>query len=135
MKKIFTVLAGFSVLALSTVSCQKEEHERQISRVETPQNMTASVPSGQTYTLNLEPGSTANISKQASHFLISEIVTASDGSTVYKYLSAKGFTGIDEVTLQQTITSTSSAGGGCGNDNHEGFQTTTIYKTVVIKFD
>lgn len=132
MKKFFTVLTGFSVLTLSTISCQKEGHDNRISRTETPQSIPATVASGQTYTLNLEAGSAANITKQASHYLISEVSTESDGNTVYKYSAAKGYAGADEVTLQQTTIST-SPGGSCGN--HDGGQTTTTLKTVVIKFD
>jgi hypothetical protein len=135
MKRIATYLMGFSLLAITTVSCSKEGHEETRQQAQAaPQVINATVPAGDTYVLNLGTGSSARIKVQALHHQFSEIATAPNGSTVYKYTAAKGFSGADEVTLQQTVTSIVQGGGGCyGNysDNH----TTTTVKTIAIKFN
>lgn len=139
MKQLFTYLVGFSLLAITTISCSKEEQNEsrpQAQAVAPQQVVSASVSAGQTYFLSMSTGSTASIKTQALHYAVSEIATAPDGSSVYRYSAAKGFAGADEVTLQQTITSTSQ-GGGCsnGNSNHTTEQTTTTYKAITIKFN
>lgn len=133
MKRIATYVACFSLLAITTVSCTKEGHDEMRQQVQTPQVMKATVPAGQTYVLNMGTGNTASIRTQALHYQYSDIATAPDGTTVYKYTAAKGFSGADEVTLQQTITSTSQ-GSGCSSSNTDRNTTTTL-KTIVIKFD
>lgn len=133
MKTIFTCLAGFTLLALTTLSCRKEGHDEKRQFVDSPQTVTATVPAGQTYTMTMATESVATISRQASHYERSEILRSLDGSTVYQYVAAKGYTGADEVTLQQSITS-ATPGGGCSG-SYGSAQATTTYKTIVIKFD
>lgn len=77
--------------------------------------------------------SAASISRQALHYERSEILRSPDGSSSYQYVAAKGYTGTDEVTLQQTVRSSGSGGGCSGSNGSE--QMTTTYKTIVIKFD
>jgi hypothetical protein len=137
MKRIFTYLAGFSLLSITTISCSKEGHDQTSQQRTTSQNVAAQVinakvPAEQTYVLNLGPESTASIKTQALHYQLSEIATASDGNTIYKYITAKGFSGTDEVTLQQT-----NKDGGCNNSNHNhanGYAATSL-KTIVIKLN
>ena len=134
MKRIFTYLTGFSLLAITTVSCTKESHnEMRPQAAAAPQVISAIVPAGQSYELNLGRGTTASIQTQALHYQFSQIVAAPDGSTVYKYTAGKGFAGADEVTLKQTITST-SVSNGC-NRTYSNSYTSTASKTIVIKFD
>lgn len=135
MKRIVTYLACFSLLAITTSSCSKEEHNEITQQAQVPQVINANVAAGQTYVLNMGAESTVSIKTQALHHQLSEISTALDGSTVYKYAPAKGYTGADEVTLQQTITSTSGGGGGCYNGNQTNGHTTTTVKTIAIKFN
>lgn len=134
MKQLFMYLAGFSLLAIATVSCSKEGNdEMRQQAAQAPEVMKATVPAGQTYVLDMGAGNTASIQAQARHYQFSEMATAPDGNVAYKYTPAKGYTGTDEVTLQQTITYTSQGGGWCGSRGDE--HTTTAIKTVVIKFD
>lgn len=133
MKQIFTYPLAFALLALCMLSCRKEEHERTSRQMETSQVVNATVVSGQTYVLNLGAGSKAAISRQASHYELSEIATASDGSANYKYVAAKDFTGSDEVTLQQTMTST-LPGGGCSSSHSDSHSTTTV-NSIVVKLN
>lgn len=132
MKKIFTYLPGFFIFTLIIFSCRKESHNEKRQQVEPTQVLNATVPSGQTYVLNVGAGSTVSIDKQASHYQRSEVAAASDGSTVYQYAASKGYAGADEVSLLQTTTST-SPGGGCSGGSSE--YTTTTIRTIVIKFD
>lgn len=131
MKQIFTPLACLSVLLLAMPSCRKEAQHENRQQFDPAQTVQANVSAGQTYVLSMGTGSTAIIKQQASHYELSQVATAEDGNAVYKYAAVKGYTGTDEVTLQQTTTSTSH-GGGCSN-NHDSYATTSI-KTVVVKF-
>lgn len=133
MKTIFTCLAGLSLLALTTLSCRKEGHDEKRQTSNLTQTITATVPAGQTYSMTMETESIASISRQAAHYERSEILRTPSGSLVYQYAAAKGYTGSDEVTLQQTVTSTGSVGGCSGG--HSSGQESTMYKTIVIKFD
>ena len=135
MKQLFTYLAGFSLLTFTTVSCTKDAHNEMKQPTIAPQVLAAKVLPGETYVLNMGPGASASIVTQALHYEFSQISTASDGSAVYKYAPGKGYTGSDEVTLQQTITSITSSGGGCHNGNHSEQYSTTATKTMVIKFN
>ena len=135
MKKMFTYFTGFSLLAIATLSCSKDQHHETRQQATTPQVITANVPAGQTYVLNLGVGSTASIQTQAQHSQLSTITKAADGNTVYKYTAAKGYAGADQVTLQQMITyTTQESGGGCSN-HHENESTTTSLKTIVVKMN
>jgi hypothetical protein len=134
MKRILNSLFGVSLLAITTLSCSKDVQNETTQQTQSPQVIQANVPAGETYVLNLGAGSTASIKAQARHFEVSEIATAPNGTTVYKYAAAKAFTGADEVTLQQKTTSTSQQSSGCfsgGSSSH----TTTSYKTIVIKLN
>lgn len=133
MKQIFTSLLGFSLLALTTASCTKESHDATSRQQETAQVIEANVPAGQTYVLNLGPGSTASIKMQSLHHQLSEIATASGGNTVYRYTAAKGYSGADAVTLQQTVTAKAHSG-SCNRDYRDERMTTTV-KTISIKLN
>lgn len=135
MKRTVTYLAGFLLLAITTISCSKEGHDEVTQQAATPQVIQANVPAEQTYTLNMESGSTASIKTQALHHQLSEVATAPNGNTVYRYAAAKGYSGADEVTLQQTITSIAQSGSGCYNGNQTSERTITSFKTIVIKFN
>ena len=135
MKSIFTYLAGFSLLSLTAISCSKESHTQMRQPAQTPQVVNATVPAGETYVLNLGAGSTASIEKQAKHYQVSEITTAPNGTTDYKYTAAKGFAGADEVTLQQAVTYNTMTGVNCSRGNTDDYTTTTTYKTIVVKLN
>lgn len=133
MKQISMYFFGVSLLSFALLSCSKEAHNDFKQQAATPQVIEATVPAGQTYSLNLGTGTAATILSQAQHFQVSEIATARDGNVVYKYTAGKGYAGGDEVTLQQTIKYTSQ-GGGC-SQNHSNGTTTTTVQTTVIKFN
>lgn len=127
---------GLSILSLTTLSCKKEAHDETTrQQVVTPQIIKADVPGGQTYVLNMGAGTTASIVTQAQHYQLSEIATAANGGTVYKYIAQKGYAGLDEVTLQQTTSATMQSG-GCHNNHMSGYSNATASSnTIVIKFN
>lgn len=133
MKQIFTCLTGFSLLLLTLISCRKEAQQGNRQQIEPTQTIRANITAGQTYVLDLGTGSTAIIKAQASHYQLSQVATASEGNTVYKYAAVKGYAGTDEVTLQQTTISTSHASAGCSVAHGDDY-TTTSMKTFVVKF-
>ena len=135
MKSIFTYLGGFFLLSTILLSCSKDVQNETRQQTAAPQIIKATVPAGQTYILNMGTGTTASIVTQALHYQLSEVATAPNGGAVYKYTAGKGYSGADEVTLQQTATYTSQSSGGCHNNHMNGSTTTTTFKTVVIKFD
>lgn len=134
MKHIFTRLAVLSFFAFAALSCRKEERQENRRQVEPAQTVQATLTAGQTYVLNMTAGSTVSIDKQAMHYQLSEVATALDGITAYRYAATKDYTGPDEVTLQQMVTSTSTGSGGCSGSQAEEHTTTSI-KTIVIKFN
>jgi hypothetical protein len=135
MKSIFTSLVGISLLSLALLSCSKDgPYEMRQQAQAAPQVINASVRVGQAYVLNMGDGSTASIVTQALHYQLSEITTAPNGGAVYKYISGKGFSGTDEVTLQQTLTSTMQ-GSGCHNNHMNGSSMATAVKTIVIRLN
>jgi hypothetical protein len=134
MKHTATYLIGVFLLALTTLSCSKEGHEETRQQASAaPQMVQANLSADQTYSFSLGTGSTASIKTQAQHYQISEIATAPNGNTVYRYIPLKSYAGADEVTLQQTITSTVQSG-GCA-PGHTNSRTTTMLKTIVLKFN
>jgi hypothetical protein len=135
MKRIFTSLMGLFLLTITTLSCTKDDGQYEMRQeAVTPQVINAKVPAGQAYTFNMGAGVSASIQKQALHFQVSEIATAPNGGSVYKYVAGKGFSGVDEVTLQQTITSTMQ-GSSCHSNNMNGSSMATAVKTIVIKLN
>lgn len=133
MKRISTYLMGLSILALTTVSCSKEAHDETTrQQAVVPQVIKADVSVGQTYVLNMGAGTTASIVTQAQHYQLSEVATAPNGGSIYKYIAQKGFAGTDEVTLQQTVAATQ--GDGCHRNHSNGLASTSL-RTVVIKLN
>ena len=133
MKSKSAFAACFSILLLASISCRKEAQVENVQRVEASETFLATVPSGQSYTFDAIAGSSLTIEKQPLHYQRSEVSTLSDGRKVYRYAAAKGYTGLDEVTLLQSTTTSSFASGGCYNGPSIEHQVTSL-KTIVIKF-
>jgi len=81
--------------------------------------ISASIAANQTYMLTLDNSESVSISKQGSHFQVSQIETDSkNGLMMYKYIPALNYTGTDEVVLAKTtMMTTQSNSSGC-NSNH-----------------
>jgi len=130
MRLIYTVVA-----VLIFASCSKKDaviSGNPATAVQAAQVINATINTDFTYQMPLTSPD-YQIHKQASHFSLSSIgVDAKNGMTVYQYLPAKGFTGIDEVTLKETKTFTSyeGEGGGCRDMSSPQHITKTSYTTI-----
>ncbi len=134
MKPIFT----YSVVLFCTISlflsCSKNAKDS-FSR-STPampdQIINAKVAPGQTYSLSIANSGDVSISKQAAHYLLSETaIDEKNGSIVYKYIPASGFTGHDEVLLSHRTESSVSNNNSC---NYGGDNRGVHSSSIAIKF-
>ena len=118
MKKTFTystVLFCTVVLLLSCSKNAKDDFSQPTSAI-TDRIINAKVAPGQTYTLSIANSGEVSIYKQAAHYLVSETGIDENGSIIYKYSPASGFTGIDEVLLSHR-TEISINNNGCIYDS------------------
>ena len=134
MKKTFASSAVlFSILVLSQSCTKKSQGELRIASPQTTsvQTIHAKISTGNTYTLNLGASGNINITRQASHFQLSEmVIDKNNGSLNYKYLPAANFTGADEVSL--TRTTVTSGSNGCSNGSQNNSSTSAI---ITIKIN
>ncbi len=134
MKKTLSLTAVIFFAISLLVSCSKSTKDnftpstsRTADRV-----INATVAPGQTYILTISTSGEANISKQASHFLVSETgVDEKNGALIYKYLPATGFTGTDEVVLTHR-TDIYKSGSDC---NYGGDSRSSHASSISIKFN
>ncbi len=135
MKKILALSAVlFSILVLIQ-SCTKQSHgDFGIAQsVETPlvQIFNANVSSGNTYTFNLGTPENVSITRQASHYQLSEIgIDNKNGSLNYKYSPSANYSGTDEVSLT-SIGTPASGNSGC----HNGDQNNSSGTIITIKIN
>ena len=119
-------------------SCSKQSpDEMRTSPQVSTNNINATVKSNEIYQLTLDNAAKAVITRQASHFQISE--AASDNKTgllVYKYQPVKGYIGSDEVLLSisKNVVSEGIAAGGCTNSGN-GYHSNTVTSNISIKLN
>ncbi|MEO8766703.1 MAG: hypothetical protein ABI416_20540 [Ginsengibacter sp.] len=132
MRKLF--VAPVYLLGILGVfqSCSKESPVNAVAPARS-NVVNATVATNGIYQLPVENSGTVTISRQASHFQLSEAALDSkSGVMVYKYIPAANYSGIDEVVLSNTKTNVNSGGSGCPNnhnstaDNSSGSITTYI---------
>ncbi|MFI5187818.1 MAG: hypothetical protein ACHQF0_13890 [Chitinophagales bacterium] len=106
-------------------SCTKNLQDKYVPPVQPTQFINVSVSSGQTYVFTGGSG-TLNVSRQASHYETSQTGSDEKGSAIYKYNSALGYTGPDEVTLLFSPKSvTPGSTGGCPESQNKPNSSTT----------
>ncbi|MBL7700312.1 MAG: hypothetical protein JNK79_19260 [Chitinophagaceae bacterium] len=138
MRINFTSAAVALSMTVICLSCSKSAQQNMVLTPSSPsphvvKELNASLTPDGIYEL-VVPSEDVQIHKQAVHFELSLIgVDAKNGSTKYKYVPAKGFTGNDEVTLSETRYT--SVSGGCNYNEGEmtmrGVKNTTF---TLIKF-
>jgi len=129
MKKTLLSATVFCLLVLAQ-SCTKQSQDNFVTPAQAANVVNATVSSGQTYIFNAGYPGTMNISRQASHYQVSETTVDESSAVIYKYIPAKGYQGADEVTLTQNVNSSGGNNGGC-SENHSG--TTVSSSTTIIK--
>ena len=135
MKKIFT----YSSILMSIIllqSCSKQSPNEMLSPRTSSTDVNATIKSDGTYQLALDNFQNAVISKQASHFQISEIsLDSKTALLVYKYQPSPGFVGVDEVLLSTSKNVVSgSMDGGCNNGGGA-YHTSTVTSSLSIKLN
>jgi hypothetical protein len=134
MKKLLYLSATLFCILTIFQSCSKESANEMIASTPPVNIVNATVSLNKTYQLTFNSGE-VNISKQASHFTISQVERGSENaSIIYKYVPAPDFVGVDEVVLsiKKAITNRS---GGCNdnrNSNNDNMSYSTSYTTVKL---
>jgi hypothetical protein len=133
MRKLFlfsAVLLGFLIVFQS---CSKQSPAIAVAPISTNVINATIAPNG-SYQLPIENSGTVSISRQASHFQVSQADVDKSGFVVYKYTPVTDYTGTDEVVLSNTRTSIVTGSGCPGNhtSNTESTVTSTSYITVKI---
>ena len=135
MRKLFLLPAFLLGILAVFQSCSKQSPSEAIAPAN-PNILNATIAPNGSYQLPIENAGNIVISKQASHFQVSQTeVDSKSGLIVYKYVPAVDYRGTDEVVLSNIKTSLIT-GGGCSNNhtsNSENTTTsTTTYTTVKI---
>ncbi len=133
MRKFFLYLSVAAIATASFESCSKESPAAAISPLHT-NVINVTVAANATYLLQID--NTGSISKQASHFKVSQTeVDDKTNAVVYKYIPREGFTGGDEVILS-TVKAYTIATRGCSS-NHVNTNDNTSYNVTftTIKFN
>jgi hypothetical protein len=131
MRKMISLFLLPAMVLIFAASCTKQDDG--ILSVPT-ETLTLKVLPNETGAINLPDAGTLNISRQASHFLISEtFLNNEDNNPAYKYTPAKDFTGTDEVVLLSAKTIYGSNNGGSCQGGNNGSTTSTLNKYISIK--
>jgi isochorismate synthase EntC len=135
MKKLYFFPAVLVGILIGFQSCSKQSPN---DIVASPANLiNATIAANQTYLLTLDNSASVSVSKQASHFQVSQIeMDTKNAAMIYKYVPAINYTGTDEVVLANTkAITTQSNSNGCNsnqNSNSNNITYATSYTTVRI---
>ena len=135
MRKLFLFPAVLLGSLLVFQSCSKQSSNEMVAPMRTNIVNATIAPNG-SYQMRIENAGNVVISKQASHFQVSQAeLDSKSGVTVYKYIPAVDYRGTDEVVLSNTKTFITTGSSGCsGNHNNNSISTTssTSYTTIKI---
>ena len=134
MKRLYFIFACCLFIFFSE-SCSKESTNTTVA-IPPSNSMNITIAPNQPYELNLNSSGIVSVSKQASHYQISETsFDSKTGSIIYKYIPALNYTGSDEVILSNTKAATNS-GSGC-QGGHSSNSDNTSYSTsyTIIKLN
>jgi hypothetical protein len=135
MRKLYLFPAFLLGILVVFQSCSKRSATEAMAPVN-PNIINATIALNGSYQLPVDNSGTISISKQASHFQVSQTGTDSKtGAVVYKYVPAVDYTGTDEVILSNTKTRLVT-GSGCPNNHTSNGEattaTTTTFTTIKI---
>ena len=118
MKNTAVYPAALFFLMISVQSCKKDSLDTSIPAPQANQYINASVSSGQPYTFNAGSSGILTVSRQASHYQVSQTETE-NGFPIYNYTSIAGYVGSDEVTLTYIPAAKSGNDGTCGSHHDD----------------
>jgi len=127
MKKTIVYFAALLCVLVLIQSCTKDSlGTLGGSSQPAMETFTVNLSLGQTYTYNAGVG-TLIVSKQASHFQVSQTGVSESGTAIYSYGPAAGYMGPDEVTLVYSPgQTTSESSSGCPSHNSPAPGSSTI---------
>ena len=137
MRKIIYPAIFLMAIFASATSCKKESFNDSPAITTVNETVSAKIAANQTYQMDLTNEGKVAITRQASHFLVSQTVMDNlKGGPTYTYIPAKDFIGNDEVVIlaSKTIMNASyAAGSGCRNGQNSSTSfTRNKYITVKI---
>ena len=130
-----TAVYSFALLTLTILvqSCKKSWSDGFVGGPRVSQSLNVNISPGQTYTYTAGSSGTLIVSKQASHFQVSQTGLNQYGSLIYTYNPIAGYIGADEVSLAYTGSSPSEGSGGCHNNSGSASTTISIQFNVTSK--
>lgn len=133
MRKFFLYLSITGIVSVVFESCSKESPSAAVSPLHT-NVINVTVAPNATYLLQIDK--TGSISKQASHFKVSQTeIDDKTNAVVYKYMPREGFSGNDEVILS-TVKTYTIATSGCSSSRINTNDNTSYNVTfTTIKFN
>lgn len=135
MKKIFTCASLLMGIVMSQSCSKQSSKEMLISPVTNTSTINASVKSNEIYQLTLDKLQNAVITRQASHFELSQVeMDSKTGLLLYKYQPARGYIGPDEVLLSTSKTVVSASAGICNNRGNM-YTTTVVTSNISLKIN
>lgn len=126
-------VALFCFLVLAQ-SCNKKSGDNFEASAQPDLVVNASVTPGQAYIFTAGSSGTLGVARQASHYQVSQTgIDSENGSVIYTYKPAAGYTGSDEVSLVYASVASGNNNGGCpGNASGAGNTTTRM---IVVKIN
>jgi hypothetical protein len=132
MKNTVAFSATLLCFLLLVQSCSKKSQDSFAASAQPDELITASVNSGETYTLMAASSGTLSITRQAAHFQVSATTTDEKGSILYKYTPQQGYVGSDEVALMYSPAAAATEHDGGCQSHSDGM---TASNRIVIKFN
>ena len=130
MKNAAVYFFALFTLTILVQSCTKSWSDGFVGGPRVSQSLDVNISPGQTYTYTGGSSGTLIVSKQASHFQVSQTGLNQNGSLIYTYNPIAGYMGPDEVALAYTASAPSEgSSGGCHNNSG------SVSTTISIKFN
>jgi hypothetical protein len=131
MKNTVAFSSTLLCFLLFVQSCSKKSQDSFASAAQPDDLITASVNSGETYTLMVASSGTLTVTRQALHFQLSATTTDETGAVLYKYMPQAGYSGSDEVALMYSpAAAPTEHNGGCQSHSSD----ITTSNRITVKF-
>ena len=131
-RHISLALPTFAMLMLFA-ACKKDSPTYATVAARANQYINASVASGENFIYFAGNTGSLAVSRQAEHFRTSETKTQ-NGSVIYSYSSAPGYTGSDEVSLVYSpIAAKAESNSGCPANHNDATSSLIVIKLTVTK--
>ena len=137
MKKVYALPAMLFFIGLMLASCSKQSINDEVSP-DLTNIININLAPGQSYQFAMSQPGEVNIIKQAKHYSISEVDIEKESSkAIYYYRPVQGYTGTEEIILENKKAVATVYGGcnGTHNNNHDNPSYTTVYTMLRININ